>query len=203
MADEKKKKTKEEEKIGQIAQKLSDELTFGSSLGRYWFVYLLGTLGGAGLGALLGWSTGRLLELADWLGLSIGGAAGAVVGFGSAAGVTRALDKNVVGAVNRFALEAEKAMRAQELKFNNELVTMRTNLKNKLKEELNIELDSVRDDVEALESQLEDDEAAEKKARKEEEAAKKRRSEAAKKAAATRKKRDAEKAKGRKKKKAA
>jgi len=159
MSDEtktEKKEEKTEKEISKIAEKTAKELTFGSSLGRYWFVYLLGTIGGAGLGALLGWSTGRLLELADWLGITIGSTSGAVMGFGAAAGVTRQLDKNTVSAINSFALEAEKVMKAQETQLQGEINTLRSGLKEALKKELNAELESVKEDVEALGTQITD-----------------------------------------------
>lgn len=160
------KTDKAEKEISKIAEKTAASLTFGSSLGRYWFVYLLGTIGGAGLGALLGWSTGRLLELADWLGITIGSTSGAVVGFGAAAGVTRQLDKNTINAINGFAIEAEKAMKAQETRLNGEISTLRTGLKEALLKELNGEIESVKEDVEALGTQIGDVPTPKKRTRK-------------------------------------
>lgn len=154
--EEKKTEDKTEEKISEIAESTAKSLTFGSSLGRYWFVYLLGTIGGAGLGALLGWSTGRLLELADWLGITIGSTSGGVVGFGAAAGFTRQLDKNTISAINSFSEEAERAMKAQETRILREVSTLRSGLREALKKELNSELESVREDVEALGTQIAD-----------------------------------------------
>ena len=159
MADEKKTEDKAEDKaeeINEIAQQLSDELTFGSSLGRFWFVYLLGTIGGAALGSLIGWNTGRLLELADWLGLSIGGGAGALLGFGAAAGTTRQLDKNAINAVNTFAIEAEKEMEKREAGIRNEISAARVALAGQLKKDMEQQLKSVREDVDAIGTQLED-----------------------------------------------
>jgi hypothetical protein len=168
MADEKKTEDKQstdekksEEEINEIAKKLGEELTFGSSLGRYWFVYMLATVGGAGLGAVIGWNTSRLLELADWLGLSIGGGAGALLGFGAAAGATRQLDKNQVAAINTFAIEAEKEMKAQgdslrgEIsELQSEIGNLRSSLKEQLLEDLEPEIESVREDVEAIGTQI-------------------------------------------------
>jgi len=167
MAEEKKTETTtENEEIQKIADKLGDELTFGSSFGRYWFVYVLATFGGAALGALLGWSTSRLLELADWLGISIGAGTGALTGFGTAAGVTRQLDKNTIGAIRSFAVEAEKQMKAQEVKFNNEMTNLRSNLRAEMQKQLEGEIESVREDVDDLGTQIEKTPTAKKPAAK-------------------------------------
>lgn len=136
-----------------IAEKLAAEVTFGSELGRYWFIYLVATVGGGGVGALIGWNTSRLLELADWIGLTAGATVGATVGAGAAYGSLRQVDKAIREEMLKFAIEAEKEMQEQSFKLRSEMSGARANLQQTLEKKISGMDGSVRKDVEAVRSQ--------------------------------------------------